>query len=122
MQCSCVYVGDGGDHAEFSTVKIQTARKTHICSDCGEAIIPSENYEYVSGLWNGDFQVYKTCGICLELRRVFFCEGWICGEIRQFLWDHVCEMRGQISEDCILELSQDARDVVFKMIEDIWGD
>jgi hypothetical protein len=45
------------------------ARKVHHCDECNCAcILPGEKYLTVSGLWEGHFKVYKTCGACLDMK------------------------------------------------------
>jgi len=122
MECSCIYVGNEDDIADFHSKKIQTARKPHSCSECKRVIEPGESYEYVAGSWDGFFQTYKTCEDCLSIRNQFFCDGWFYGEIHSLLFEHIQEMNGQISEDCILELSEGAKNRVFGMIESVWED
>ena len=41
--------------------------KHHRCCECNSTIYPGEKYERISGLWD-DFQTYKTCLFCAEIR------------------------------------------------------
>lgn len=88
--CSCIYDSDGYG-PEASTTKIRKARKQHRCFECGRTIEPGEKYEYISGIWDGAPSSYKTCLDCLSLRDVFFCGGWIYGEVwnefREWLYE-----------------------------------
>ncbi len=54
---------------EFVNGKIVQAVKPHRCCECGRTINTGELYEYVSGQWCGDFQVFKTCGSCYATRQ-----------------------------------------------------
>lgn len=58
--------------AEFPEISSETfpkARKVHRCCECRGTIQPGERYSCLSGLWDGRFEVYKTCLECIELRR-----------------------------------------------------
>jgi len=122
MECSCIYVDTEGDCADFHSVKFQKARKSHNCSECKRVIESGEKYEAVAGVWEGFFETYKTCEDCLSIRNQFFCTGWLYGEIHNLLFEHIQEMDGKISEDCILELSEKAQQKVFEIIENVWTD
>ena len=52
-------------------VVIRTARIEHKCCECRTAIQPRQKYEYVSGVWEGEWDHYKTCMNCAELRKMF---------------------------------------------------
>ena len=121
MKCSCVYVSTDCT-CEFHSEKIQTARKQHKCRECGRTIDSGEKYEYVSGCWEGNFSVFKTCEDCQNIRGEFFCEGWNYGFILNDLCEYIAEVDGQVPEDCILELSIGARAKVFELIESVWKD
>lgn len=47
-------------------VNVKAARKAHQCSECLRVIKPGEPYKRVSGVWEDDFDVIKTCRLCLE--------------------------------------------------------
>lgn len=50
------------------TIEDRRARKAHRCCECRGSISPGEKYTYLSGVWDGDAMVYKTCGDCSLLR------------------------------------------------------
>lgn len=54
----------------ISTV-IRKARKVHVCSECCDQIAANESYEYVSGVWDGSPDSFKTCLLCVEWRDAF---------------------------------------------------
>lgn len=56
------------DSPEFYDKYQPTARKRHKCCECGGDIMPGEKYEYVSGKWDGQFDTFKTCERCCDLR------------------------------------------------------
>lgn len=121
--CSCVIFDDYSyDEPAFVSSKIHKARKLHICGECGKTIHPGDEYEYVAGLWSGILGIHKTCEVCLEIRNMFFCEGWAYGEIHQDLYGYINYSDASVSEDCLLELSKKARDIVCGKIERFWRD
>jgi len=120
MNCSCIYVDCDDGRPEFFKERHPRARKTHICGECGQAIPLGEQYEYVSGKWEDRFAVYKTCSICLSIRSAFYCEGWAFGEVLGDLHEHIGEMDGNISSECLEDMSKSARDKVCDMIEEYW--
>ena len=81
MECSCEYVSDG-DYAKVATSKIVTARKSHTCTECGEEIKAGNKYERVDGLWDDDWETFKTCWICLKIRNDYLCS-WNFGSVRE---------------------------------------
>ena len=119
--CSCIYI-DADVEPEFCNQRLPIARKEHTCCECARKIEPGETYEAFSGKWEGDFHTFKTCTDCLSIRHAFFCESWICGETYQDLWEHISEVDGQISTDCILSLSPRAKERVLDMIDRLWED
>lgn len=46
---------------------MRIARKPHRCDECGGEIIPGQQYEYVSGMWDSYVQDFKTCPACKDL-------------------------------------------------------
>ena len=118
-ECSCIYVEDY-DSPKFHNAEIRKARKEHKCCECNRAILPKEKYEYVTGLWEGDIKTHKTCLTCLEIRSVFFCDGWFYGQSKEYLQEHISEMDGEIPEDCLSELESKAREYICDLIEKYW--
>ena len=120
--CSCIYI-DNYESADFHTSVKRKAIKNHRCCECGRTINRGETYEYVSGKWDSYIGTYKTCGDCLSIRNTFFCDGWLYEGMTEALWEHLLEMRfGEISEDCIAELTPGGQALVCGMIEEIWKD
>lgn len=117
--CACICV-DLDNTAEFSRSTILRARKEHICDECSRIIVPGEKYEYVTGKWDGEFSSFKTCSDCLSVRKSFFCAGYEYTRIFDDLADHIWDMDGEISSDCLAPLTKRARDTVCDMIEDHW--
>jgi len=68
MDCGCS-LNDYGDGPEFMTMTNPKARKVHKCCECNGFIEKGDLYEYVAGLWDGDFCVFKTCKACAQIRK-----------------------------------------------------
>jgi len=121
MKCSCVYIGDY-DQPEFHRESLQKAIKSHRCDECGKIIKPGEKYEYSLGKWDGIFGYNKTCLDCLSIRNEFFCEGFFYGQMFKCLHEHLNEIYGQVSSDCLLALTPAAMTKICGLIDDIWED
>lgn len=46
---------------------LRTARKEHKCYECGSKINTGKQYLKTQGLWNGEWENFKTCMDCREL-------------------------------------------------------
>ena len=121
MDCACIYVDDY-DHPDFYRSEDRKAIKQHKCCECGKEISVGEIYEHAAGKWDGVFECFKTCSVCLDLRSVFFCNGFEFTFLREKLWEHILDSDGQISSDCILDLEPESRSIVFDMIQEAWKD
>jgi len=80
--CYCDYNGP-----EFYNKTNPVARKSHRCSECGSVINVDEEYERVTGMWDGYIDTFKTCSDCVEVRNAL-------SEMECFCWSH-----GSLSED-----------------------
>ena len=88
MDFGCVCIcSTNYDEADVFHSKIVKARKKHTCCECKEDIKPGELYEYVSGCWEGYWNHYKTCKICVRIRSEICCGGWVFGELRETIWE-----------------------------------
>lgn len=86
--CNVCLGTDDFETCEFYEAKIHTARKEHQCEECREPIAIGQRYERVSLKFDGEFQEFKTCLICCELRTAFTCEpGYAIGH--SMLWDEI---------------------------------
>lgn len=118
--CSCIYVDvDGGDVAEFHTSKIVKARKPHICNECGEDILQNDEYERVTAKWD-NVETIKTCRNCLSIRNEFFCYGYLYGQLWGDLYCHIQDVGGNVSSECLMRLTNRAREKTLEMIESVW--
>ena len=117
--CSCIYV-DVGDLAEcFSEDEIK-ARKEHKCCECGGKIKPGETCYLAKGKWGDRWASYKTCINCKSIRDEFFCEGF---NFTVLIWDlfgYLREVEGEVSEECLDNLTEGAKDMVLGYIDEIF--
>ena len=49
---------------------LRTARRPHVCCECGGRIEAGEQYHYHSGVWDGEASDHKVCLDCEALRKV----------------------------------------------------
>lgn len=89
--CICLDYDNGPD---VWSDPIRTARKAHKCCECGAEISPGEKYEDYNGCYEGSWSNYKTCWLCLAIRRDFFKCGWRFTGLREDFreahgWDYI---------------------------------
>lgn len=72
---------------------LRTARKAHTCHECGRTIKAAELYRSESYIWEGEFQVHKTCPQCLICRQWLEneCSGWVYGGVAEDVEEHYHE-------------------------------
>lgn len=100
MDCSCIYVDQSdGDTPSLFNRKIRVSKKAHMCSECRGEITKGEKYEYVVGVWSGEFAAFKICSPCLEIRNELFCDGY---SLLGNMWEDIREY----SELSIAELDK----------------
>ena len=108
MSCEIDFDYDNGPECFSETWR--TARKEHMCCECGRKIQKGEKYKYESGIWEGRPESYKLCKSCHEVRSAFFCN-WTYG----CLWDdfeaHCTEVE-ELSEKSLGKLSPETREKV----------
>lgn len=119
MSCGCIYVGDY-DHAPFYNTKKPKAIKWHICGECGREIEPGEIYESIFAVFDGKPGTHKTCFDCISMRDEFFCEGYIFGRIWEHAAEHIQDMEGEISGDCLASLTPIARTGIIELIDQVF--
>lgn len=61
MDCSC-----NSNYPVLWQTKIRKARKPQVCSECGSAIDPNEEYEDIRALWEDEPKpiIIKYCMFC----------------------------------------------------------
>lgn len=62
--------GDDGDTPTIHEEKCVTARRTHVCCECGKDISCGDDYIRTKGLWEGSWSTYKTCHFCAGVREL----------------------------------------------------
>jgi hypothetical protein len=72
----------------ISVANVKRARRQHKCAECRAPIPAGTAYEYVSGLWEGDFNTFHICALCKELRE------WATISVPCFCWSY-----GNLHED-----------------------
>lgn len=117
--CGCVYV-DTSTNNSCLRQKLITARKECDCCECGEKIPIGTQYEDYVGICEGEMFWCKTCLDCLSIRKSFFCDGFEFEGMIERLEEHIIEMGGDISSDCITTLTKGAKGMVCDMIEEYW--
>lgn len=54
--------------SDFQVTSTLKARKQHHCCECAGTILPGQQYQRVSGVWEGNAEAFKTCLPCVEAR------------------------------------------------------
>lgn len=122
MTCGCIYVGGYGEsYDDRSYAKFKRVTKSSVeCVECGRLLKPLERYEYAYMVYEGRASIYITCKDCLSVRNEFFCDVWHSGFIWDYVSQHLEDIDGQISSECLLALTRRARDRMFDMIHEVW--
>lgn len=118
----CVYAGDIYEHPSFIGERVVVAKKAHKCVECRREIFFGEKYEYIAGVWDGEFATFQTCIDCLSVKKSFFCGGYEFGGIWPDLREHIRDFEGNIPSDCIIALTRTARDKVCDLIQEAWAE
>ena len=119
MDCACLEI-DVDYCGEVLAEKTPKARKKHICFECGRTIEPGETYDLKKMVYDGRVETFKTCRDCSNLRDTFINCSFYFGKVREDIREHIGECQGEISEECIFELTEGARDYVCACIEEYW--
>lgn len=101
------------------------ARKEHKCDECSRIINRGEKYEYVFGIYSDSYDnpcIMKTCSICLSIREAFFCDGFLHGDIIEAVREHIRAIDGKVGFDCLEILTDEARKVILKLMEETMED
>jgi len=118
--CSCIYADYDGCADEIQKA-VRVARKPHKCQECYRVIKKGEKYEYYAGNYDGFF-THKTCTDCLSVREEFFCSGFGFGAIWEDVWEHVQELDGNISSECLAKLTPRAREKICDYVQEAWDE
>ena len=111
MNCA-VITGCLEDGPSLYSALMRRARKQHKCCECRELIVAGDQYEDVSGCWDGDFNTHKTCLLCVEIRAAFSDGQWVFGYIWQDLRDHFFP-KMVAGGPCLEKLSAAAKEKMF---------
>jgi hypothetical protein len=121
MECSCEIDCDVGADGEWQRFEsgMKKAIKQHKCGECHRTIQPGEMYERAGGLSDGTWFHHKTCADCLSIRNVFFTSYWY-EMIIEHTRDNIMDWLGNVPEDCMVQLTASARNLVCEYIEEAW--
>ena len=105
--CTCVE----SETSDVFVLTMRTARKTHVCCECGCKITRGEKYEHVDELFHGCWYHCATCRVCSEIASTM----QACGRVLGVLWEgvHEANCRGDKldgSDDfCICPVTENLR-------------
>lgn len=118
--CVCqIDVEHDGCSSGFYNKKIRNANKEHMCGECGDPIKKGDNYEYVSGMWEGYLDSFKTCIDCVSIREALFCS--FCHDaLFEDLSIELQESLAPVKEECLLQMTPKGRGKVLDLIDRIW--
>lgn len=97
----CVYSGCD-DFPSFFKQKYRKAQNEYLCSECGSKINKGDQYEYVQMLQDGDWDTFRTCLTCDEIRQAFSCDGVMYGGM---FWDSMEECFENLNTSCFNRLN-----------------
>jgi hypothetical protein len=99
---ACCYA-DEGEPPSFEADKLwRKARKVHRCCECHrDSIKPGDLYLIEAGIWDGEWETFKTCRVCYGVRSDFFKGGFVYGRMWENLYG--CYATGDKEDDAWLE-------------------
>lgn len=104
----CCPISGGENRASIESVSKPRAAKQHRCCECGDRIERGQKHELVKGMWDGSWNCYRTCLLCVEIREHFQCDGWIYEQLWEDLINNFFPgMR--IGGPCMAGLSPEAK-------------
>jgi|SRR5579863_434117 len=80
------------------------ARKPHRCCECGRLIAKGELHQLCNMLCEGEWSAERTCLVCAEIRKAFYCHGEMIGEFWSQMEDYAFPEITQGS-DCLKKLT-----------------
>jgi hypothetical protein len=81
ISCDCSQ--DVDEPAKFYQQEWRTAKKQHKCVECLDPILPGQRYEYVTMLYDGLWDHFKTCLGCYRIRMHWCPSGWYFGMVAE---------------------------------------
>lgn len=99
MADNCIWVdeGDGFDHD--TGLAVRTARKPWECCECGDNIPVGAKYEDFWGVYDGQWENYRTCARCAQVAIDFFRGRIFGGMVEYFQEAHGFDYRDGIPAD-----------------------
>lgn len=82
---------DVDDRVTVISLTTPVARKPHKCCECGHTINPGKRYERQSTLFDGHFDVYKTCIPCMNVRDSMLTCGYYFGHVWEDIHEAYCD-------------------------------
>lgn len=115
MNCQIGADEDNYDPAEIFDEEIRTARKEYKCCECNSVIQKGQKYQYVHGMWGGEWSTFKTCIPCATIRKQIFCSwtyGYLWSDLIQYMadstpWDEVFDPNDVLPESMKLKTTKD---------------
>lgn len=128
MSCSCVLTSyDCDDAYEPMTELVFRATHKRQCIECQFPINRGDYYEYFVGERPARDHGYETfacatCMDCVSVRNEFFCNGWCYGMVWEDLAEHLDDIEGEVSSECLASLTPAAKGGVLNIIDDVFDD
>jgi hypothetical protein len=116
----CEYVDEESENYRCIREKSDTP---FFCDECEETLPAGtlrEHEKYLNA--KNEEQEHTVCVNCLSVLDVFFCQDYYRTRIWEDVNDHIRELDGQISSECLLSLTPRARDKMFDLIQACWDD
>lgn len=79
VTCNCSVDIHDYDAPSCCTTTMRRAAKVHKCCECHKAIAVGDEYEEVTGVWDGRPDRFRTCLSCRYIRDTYCHDGWIYG-------------------------------------------
>lgn len=100
IMVDCGVCLDSGDYEHPSVYRddMVKSRKPHKCGECGGTIERGQQYQRVTGCWEGSWDTHYTCMDCWNIREAFRCGG---GFFFGRLWDDLHEYRNDVNTGCV---------------------
>ncbi len=117
MSCSCIYIGESRSPTIVYFNKGIKASRAIICCECGRSIKGLERFHKYAGNWGGQQSTYNTCLDCVSVSDEFFCEGYAFTQLWRDVVLHVVSLRGEISSECLEDLTPRAKAMLVKLID-----
>ena len=99
---SCICIDVDCEEADLFTEQIVTARSRYKCCECGVTINPGDQHECANGKWHGDFDTFRTCLACMNVRDSLMECGWYYGQLWETIHNSICISQSESDDEyCI---------------------